>query len=153
MPVVHVHHYHDDGGGGRPSPVYRSKTARRAMMIVGLFIVYATTIGPANLRTGNASVQLIANAVPLPVLAALFAVYVILLAFPVRRVLLAGYLLGGGLYLVILCASLWVAAESQPVNPYGLAALILAVVLHLMAYRTVYFDHDMDGRPDDRPGR
>jgi hypothetical protein len=146
LPIIDIHHYHHDGdAGGRATPFYRSSAARYAMMTLGAFVAYSLAAGPAFLRSGIPSVDLLRNAIPLPLLAGLFVVYVAMLAFRVRRLLLAAYCLGALLYLANVFASVWVGVQHKPVNPIGFAAVCLAVILHLLAYRAVYFDHDMSG--------
>jgi hypothetical protein len=131
-----------------PMPFYRSPVTRWAFVGTGLFLAYAfSPAGPAPWRDTPSLHWLHEHYLPWPVLSCLFVVYAVLAACRPVGASISGAGLGLVLYaweFIALCAT---TRSAHPTNPFVLAAVVLAAVLHFAALRLAVIqalNHDQE---------
>lgn len=118
---------------------YQSPLTPVSFAMVGLFCAWGLSpFGPGSWKQA-ASLQLLRHALPFPLMALVFLIYVALLATQRVRAIIAADFMGGVIFASEFVALVWTARDGAVSNPLVIGAVFLAVVLHALALRLAIF--------------
>lgn len=118
---------------------YRNELVRWSFMVTGGFVAYTLSPFAPTGWHDTPSLLWLHRVLPWPILAAMFALYVVLLGTNRIGCVVVGDFLGLFMYLCELVA-LCVTAPGHPVNGLAFAAFFLACVFHGAAGRLALYD-------------
>jgi hypothetical protein len=118
----------------RPKPeFYRSEFTRWLFIICGALAGWSISPWGPKPWHETPSLQLIHTVIPWPIMTALFGIYVLLLVWGRLESVVAGCILGLGLYLCALIALVMKLDTHVPANLIATVALVLTVGYHYHA--------------------
>lgn len=119
---------------------YHSPLTPLSFALVGLFCAWGLSPWGPDAWKRAPSLQLLRHAMPFPLMALAFLVYVGLLATQKIRAVIAADLIGGVIFSSEFLALVWTARDGGISNPLVIGAVFLAVVLHGLALRLAIFE-------------
>lgn len=119
----------------RRLPFYRSPITRFGLAVTGGFLAAVfSPLGPDQWRD-TPSLHWLHQCLPWPLLSALFLIYTLLLIWGSLPAIVTAETIGLILYGWEFVALLVTSRTDKPTNPFALAAVLLACVLHAAAVR------------------